>query len=68
VGDFWAAYYKFECQFGGSELQEAVVKRFLGAEPRHGERWQRVSKDPANAHQKPEVVLKKVVLDLDKEL
>lgn len=21
IGDFWAAYYKFECQFGGPEQQ-----------------------------------------------
>ena len=66
VGDFWASYLKFETQFGGPELQEAVVKRFLAAEPRHGEHWQRVAKDPASAHQKPEVVLRKVMADLDK--
>ena len=48
--------------------QEAVVKRFLAAEPHHGERWQRAAKDPANAHLKPEVVLRKVVADLDMEV
>ncbi|PSC71481.1 STABILIZED1-like [Micractinium conductrix] len=68
VGDFWASYFKFECQFGGPEQQEAVMKRFVAAEPRHGERWQRVAKDPANVHQKPEALLKRVVLDLDKDL
>ena len=44
------------------------MKRFVAAEPRHGERWQRVAKDPANVHQKPEALLKRVVLDLDKDL
>lgn len=68
VGDFWASYLKFETQFGSPEQQEGVVKRFLAAEPHHGERWQRVAKDAACAHQKSEVVLKRVVLDLDKEL
>ena len=68
MGDFWASYLKFETQFGSPEQQEGVVKRFLAAEPHHGERWQRVAKDAACAHQKSEVVLKRVVLDLDKEL
>lgn len=68
MGDFWAAYFKFESQHGGPEQQEAVLQRFLAAEPHHGERWQRAAKDPAWAHQKPEAVLKRVVLDLDREL
>ena len=51
-----------------THVQEAVMKRFVAAEPRHGERWQRVAKDPANVHQKPEALLKRVVLDLDKDL
>ena len=49
-------------------VQEAVLKRCLAAEPRYGERWQRVAKDPASAHQKPEAILKRVVADLDKPL
>ena len=68
VGDFWAAYYKFEGQFGGAEQQEAVLRRFAAAEPRHGERWQRAAKDPANAHAKPEALLKQVAADLDKDV
>ena len=48
--------------------QEAVLKRCLAAEPRYGERWQRVAKDPAFAHQKPEAILKRVAADLDKPL
>ena len=68
VGDFWASYYKFECQFGGPEQQAEVVRRCVAAEPHHGEHWQRVAKDPANAHQEPEAILKRVVADLDNEL
>ena len=43
------------------------MRRFLAAEPRHGERWQRVAKDPAAAHAKPEVLLKRVAAELDKD-
>lgn len=35
--------------------QADVLKRCVGAEPRYGERWQRVAKALANAHQKAEV-------------
>lgn len=49
-------------------LQEAVLKRFLAAEPHHGERWQRLAKDPAAAHQKPEALLRRAAADLGKEL
>lgn len=68
VGDFWAAYYKFEGQFGGAEGQEGVLRRFLAAEPHHGERWQRAAKDPGAARAKPEALLKKVAAELDKDL
>ena len=44
-----------------------VLEEMRKAEPRHGERWQRVSKDPANAHASSETILKKVIIDMDKE-
>ena len=44
-----------------------VLEEMRKAEPRHGERWQRVSKDPANAHPSSETILKKVIIDMDKE-
>ena len=37
------------------------IQLFVVQEPRHGERWQAVAKDPANAHQPVDVILKKVV-------
>lgn len=67
IGDFWALLYKFECQYGTPEQQAEVLERCKKTDPRHGERWQRVSKNPENAHKPIDFILKKVVLDLDKE-
>ncbi|KAL3680864.1 hypothetical protein R1sor_023820 [Riccia sorocarpa] len=67
VGDFWAQLYKFELQHGTEEQQQEVLKRCSAAEPRHGERWTRVSKAVENAHQPTEAILKKVVVALGKE-
>ncbi|KAK9809995.1 hypothetical protein WJX72_003070 [[Myrmecia] bisecta] len=67
VGDFWALFYKFEAQHGTPESAAQIVQRCTSAEPHHGERWQRVAKNPANAHLPVESILKKVVVDLDKE-
>ncbi|KAG6541752.1 hypothetical protein Mapa_016764 [Marchantia paleacea] len=67
VGDFWAQLYKFELQHGVEEQQHDALKRCSAAEPRHGERWTRVSKAVENAHQPVEAILKKVVVALGKE-
>ncbi|CAL8466925.1 g6461 [Coccomyxa elongata] len=67
IGDFWALLYKFECQYGTPEQQAEVLERCKKTDPRHGERWQRVSKNPENAHKPIDFILKRVVLDLDKE-
>ncbi|KAG2447955.1 hypothetical protein HYH02_006984 [Chlamydomonas schloesseri] len=65
VGDHWAQFYKFECQFGTAEQQADVSSRCAAAEPHHGERWCRVAKDLKNAHQPPEVLLRRTVADID---
>lgn len=65
VGDYWAQYLKFEVQHGTPESAAEVVRRCAEKEPRYGERWTRVAKDVRNAHAKPEVLLKKTVVDLD---
>lgn len=65
IGDFWALYYKFESQHGSSETAATVLKRALAAEPRHGEYWQRVAKNPANAHQPLDAILKLTIVDMD---
>ena len=67
IGDFWALYYKAELQHAPERAPE-VLKRAVAAEPRHGERWQRVAKNPANAHSSVEHILKLVVKDLETEL
>ncbi|GIL57404.1 hypothetical protein Vafri_12583 [Volvox africanus] len=65
IGDNWAHFYKFECQFGTPEQQVDVSSRCAAAEPHHGERWCRVSKDPRNAHQPVDALLRRTVQDLD---
>ncbi|KAL8142470.1 hypothetical protein V2J09_015502 [Rumex salicifolius] len=67
IGDFWAMYYKFELQHGNEENEKDVLKRCVAAEPKHGEKWQVISKAVENAHQPVEAILKKVVLALGKE-
>ncbi|KAL6211299.1 hypothetical protein ACLB2K_016526 [Fragaria x ananassa] len=67
IGDFWALYYKFELQNGTDENQKDVLKRCIAAEPKHGEKWQPISKAVENSHQPTEAILKKVVVALGKE-
>jgi pre-mRNA-processing factor 6 len=43
------------------------LKRCVVAEPKHGEKWQAVSKAVENSHQPTESILKKVVIALAKE-
>ena len=67
IGDFWALYYKFELQHGSEESQKDVLKRCIAAEPKHGEKWQAISKAVENSHQPTEAILKKLVVALGKE-
>ncbi|CAL5342579.1 unnamed protein product [Camellia sinensis] len=67
IGDYWALYYKFELQHGTEENQKDVLKRCIAAEPKHGEKWQAISKAVENSHQPTEAILKKVVIALGKE-
>ncbi|GMH38698.1 hypothetical protein BSKO_06582 [Bryopsis sp. KO-2023] len=66
IGDHWALLYKLEFQHGTLELQTAILKRAAEAQPHHGERWCIVAKDPKNAHQSIEYVLKKVLAFIEK--
>lgn len=43
------------------EKREDVVAKCIASEPRHGEIWQSVSKDPANACKSIEEILKMAV-------
>mmetsp|Transcript_13056 Transcript_13056/g.22359 ORF Transcript_13056/g.22359 Transcript_13056/m.22359 type:complete len:902 (-) Transcript_13056:18-2723(-) len=60
LGDAWAAFYKFELQFGDEEKQQDIINRCKEAEPRHGEIWCSVSKAVENAHKSVEEILKLV--------
>uniref|UniRef100_A0A1J3G438 Protein STABILIZED1 n=1 Tax=Noccaea caerulescens TaxID=107243 RepID=A0A1J3G438_NOCCA len=67
IGDFWALYYKFERQHGSEENQKEVLDKCVASEPKHGEKWQAISKAVENAHQSVEFILKKVVAAMNNE-
>uniref|UniRef100_A0A0E0IUQ8 PRP1 splicing factor N-terminal domain-containing protein n=2 Tax=Oryza TaxID=4527 RepID=A0A0E0IUQ8_ORYNI len=67
IGDFWALYYKFELQHGNADTQKDVLQRCVAAEPKHGERWQAITKAVENSHLSIEALLKKAVLALGQE-
>ncbi|KAF6228409.1 hypothetical protein HO133_008139 [Letharia lupina] len=67
LGDTWAWYVKFLMQHGTEEKRREVVEKCVANEPRHGEVWQRVRKEPANKALGTEEVLKRVVRLLDEE-
>ncbi|TVY45740.1 Pre-mRNA-splicing factor [Lachnellula subtilissima] len=61
LGDTWAWYYKFLLQHGTEEKRADVISKAILNEPRHGEFWQGISKDPKNAGKGTEDILKIVV-------
>ncbi|KAL9047015.1 MAG: hypothetical protein Q9214_000301 [Letrouitia sp. 1 TL-2023] len=65
LGDTWAWYYKFLQQHGTDEKREDVLGKIGVNEPKHGEMWQAVSKDPAMARKTPEEMLLKVLESLE---
>ncbi|KAH8727780.1 PRP1 splicing factor, N-terminal-domain-containing protein [Phaeosphaeriaceae sp. PMI808] len=56
-GDAWVWYVKFLEQHGTPEKKGEVISKAGMAEPRHGEIWQRVRKDPRYARMGVEEVL-----------
>ncbi|KAI1773576.1 pre-mRNA splicing factor [Hypoxylon cercidicola] len=64
LGDSWAWYYKFLLEHGTEEKREEVISKCIGVEPRHGEVWQSVAKNPKNAKKSVEEVLKLVTAEL----
>jgi pre-mRNA-processing factor 6 len=93
LGDNWAHLYRFECAFGGnsnagnSNAAAAgggsnvnvvdVIRRCTEADPKHGERWQRVAKTPPSTsgttdtttkqyERTVESILELVAIDIDK--
>ncbi|CAN6333107.1 unnamed protein product [Urochloa humidicola] len=67
IGDFWVLYYKFELQHGNVDSQKDVLNRCVAAEPKHGEKWQAITKAVENSHLPVEALLKKAVVALDAE-
>ncbi|OLN85998.1 Pre-mRNA-splicing factor prp1 [Colletotrichum chlorophyti] len=65
-GDTWAWYYKFLLQHGTDEKRADVINKCVLNEPRHGEYWQAVAKQPANARKGTEEILKLVAENLEK--
>lgn len=66
-GDSWAWYYKFLMQHGTEEKREDVLAKCVASEPKHGEIWQSVAKEPANAYKTTEEILKMVVDQLPRQ-
>ncbi|GJC98436.1 PRP1 splicing factor [Colletotrichum higginsianum] len=65
-GDTWAWYYKFLLQHGTDEKRADVINKCVLNEPRHGEYWQAIAKQPANARKGTEEILKMVAERLEK--
>ncbi|RDW92285.1 putative pre-mRNA splicing factor prp1 [Coleophoma crateriformis] len=65
LGDTWAWYYKFLLQHGTEEKRADVIAKCILSEPRHGEVWQSVAKDPKNAGKEFDEILKIVVTKLE---
>ncbi|KAF2495352.1 hypothetical protein BU16DRAFT_572727 [Lophium mytilinum] len=64
-GDAWAWYYKFLEQHGTEEKKAEVLSKISLAEPKHGEFWQSVAKDPKNVGKGFEELLKLAVQVLE---
>jgi pre-mRNA-processing factor 6 len=65
LGDTWAWYYKFLMQHGTEEKMAEVREKCAMAEPRHGEVWARIAKDPKNAGKSVEEVLLMAVAEVE---
>jgi len=59
--------YKCELQHGNADTQKEVLKRCVSAEPKHGEKWQAITKAVENSYKLVEALLKKAVVVLDAE-
>lgn len=64
-GDTWAWYWKFLKMHGEEEKRGDVLVKLGITEPRHGEVWQRVAKDPRRRWRGVEEVLEAVVGELE---
>jgi pre-mRNA-processing factor 6 len=60
LGDTWAWYLKFLLQHGTEEKTKDTIAKAVSNEPKHGELWQAVAKDPKNTGWGTEQILKRV--------
>lgn len=81
LGDVWAWYFKFLLQHGTEvsvtltnrtlhtdfkqEKRADVISKCILSEPKHGEIWQSIAKDPKNAQKTTEEVLKMVAAKVE---
>lgn len=66
IGDIWAWFYKYEKQHGNKEMVDKVVEECVRAEPKYGQVWQPVAKDPKNVGKSIPQILEAVAAKLDK--
>jgi pre-mRNA-processing factor 6 len=64
-GDSWAWYVKFLRQHGTDEKIREVLEKIVLSEPKHGEIWARVAKDPGNVGKGVEEILEMVIGQLE---
>jgi pre-mRNA-processing factor 6 len=57
-GDGWVYFFKFLEQHGTEEKKQDILSKIALAEPKHGEIWQAVNKDPKHARKSVEEILK----------
>ena len=60
LGDTWAWYWRFLGEYGTDVKKAEVLEKIAAREPKHGELWARVRKDPENVGVSVEGILKKV--------
>ena len=65
LGDTWGWYWQFLGEYGTPEKKTEVLEKIRLQEPKHGEVWAAVRKDPENMGVNVEGLLKKVVGKLD---
>ncbi|KAI0016510.1 pre-mRNA splicing factor [Xylariomycetidae sp. FL0641] len=63
-GDAWAWYLRFLAEHGTPDKRAEVVSKCLSVEPRHGEVWPAVAKNPRNARKGVEEILNLVSAEL----
>jgi len=64
-GDSWAWYLRFLRMHGTADKREDVIAKCVLSEPKHGEVWAAVMKDPKNAGKGVEEVLNMVTEQLE---